>query len=155
MKRLRPAASPSDDAIADYYRSTSSRNSKRRTAVLAAPSLAEVEGQIREILVQKRINELLDQWIEDLKTTTNVRFILLKEGCIRAGKYPNRFASRSMWWKACWCWRSPPGCHEHRVVPACVGAPSESATWRTYRRRVEIGHFRFKPWLFQITLQNW
>jgi hypothetical protein len=73
-ERLRPAASPSDDAIADYYRSTFVPEFQKKNGSAAAPSLAEVEGQIREILVQKRINELLDQWIEDLKPTTNVRF---------------------------------------------------------------------------------
>ena len=73
-ERLRPAASPSDDAIADYYRSTFVPEFQKKNGSAAAPSLAEVEGQIREILIQKRINELLDQWIEDLKPTTNVRF---------------------------------------------------------------------------------
>ena len=73
-ERLRPAASPSDDAIADYYRSTFVPEFQRKNGSAAAPPLAEVEGQIREILTQKRINELLDQWIEDLKPTTNVRF---------------------------------------------------------------------------------
>jgi hypothetical protein len=73
-ERLRPAASPSDDAIADYYRSTFVPEFQKKNGSAAAPPLAEVEGQIREILIQKRINELLDQWIEDLKPTTNVRF---------------------------------------------------------------------------------
>ena len=112
-QRLRPAASPSDDEVADYYRSTFVPEFQKKNGGAAAPPLSEVEGQIREILIQKRINELLDQWIEELKPTTNVRFhsfleIIWKEGCLRAGKYPNRFASRSTWWKTCWCWRSPP-----------------------------------------------
>jgi hypothetical protein len=38
------------------------------------PPLSEVDGQIREVLTQKRINELLDQWIEELKPASRVRF---------------------------------------------------------------------------------
>jgi hypothetical protein len=73
-QRLRPAASPSDDEVADYYRSTFVPEFQKKNGGATAPPLSEVEGQIREVLVQKRINELLDQWIEELKPTTNVRF---------------------------------------------------------------------------------
>ena len=73
-QRLRPAASPSDDAVADYYRSTFVPEFQKKNGGAAAPPLSEVEDQIREVLIQKRINELLDQWIEELKPTTNVRF---------------------------------------------------------------------------------
>ena len=72
-QRLRPEASPSEQEVADYYHSTFlpefHKNGDAKT-----PPLSEVEGQIREVLIQKRINELLDQWIEELKPTTNVRF---------------------------------------------------------------------------------
>jgi hypothetical protein len=73
-QRLRPAASPSDDDVSGYYRSTFVPEFQKKNGGAAAPPLSEVEGQIREILIQKRINELLDQWIEELKPTTNVRF---------------------------------------------------------------------------------
>jgi hypothetical protein len=73
-QRLRPAASPSDDEVAGYYRSTFVPEFQKKNGGAAAPPLSEVDGQIREVLIQKRINELLDQWIEELKPTTNVRF---------------------------------------------------------------------------------
>ena len=73
-QRLRPAASPSDDAVADYYRSTFVPEFQKKNAGARPPPLSEVEEQIREVLTQKRINELLDQWIEELKPTTDVRF---------------------------------------------------------------------------------
>jgi hypothetical protein len=73
-QRLRPAASPSDDEVAGYYRLTFLPEFQKKNGGAAAPPLSQVEGQIREILIQKRINELLDQWIEELKPTTNVRF---------------------------------------------------------------------------------
>jgi hypothetical protein len=73
-QRLRPAASPSDDAVADYYRSTFVQEFQKENGGAPPPVLSEVAGQIREVLVQKRMNELLDQWIEELKPATNVRF---------------------------------------------------------------------------------
>ena len=73
-ERLRPAASPSDAAVAEYFHSTFVPEFQKKNGGAAAPPLSEVEDQIREILIQKRINELLDQWIEELRPTTNVRF---------------------------------------------------------------------------------
>ncbi len=73
-ERLRPAASPSDDAVADYYRSIFIPEFEKKNSGAPAPPLSEVDAGIREVLMQKRINELLDQWIEELKPTTNVRF---------------------------------------------------------------------------------
>jgi hypothetical protein len=73
-QRLRPAASPSDDEVADYFRRTFVPDFQKKNGGAAAPPLSEVESQIREVLTQKRINELLDQWIEELKPTSRVRF---------------------------------------------------------------------------------
>jgi hypothetical protein len=73
-ERLRPAASPSEDEVANYYRSTFVPEFQKKNGGAAAPPLSEVGSQIREVLTQKRINELLDQWIEELKPTSNVRF---------------------------------------------------------------------------------
>jgi hypothetical protein len=73
-QRLRPEASPSEQEVADYYHSTYLPEFQKKNGDAKAPPLSEEEGQIREVLIQKRINELLDQWIEELKPTTNVRF---------------------------------------------------------------------------------
>ena len=73
-QRLRPEASPSDQQVADYYHSAFLPEFQKKNGGAKAPPLSEVEGQIREVLIQKRINELLDQWLEELKPTTNVRF---------------------------------------------------------------------------------
>ena len=73
-QRLRPAASPSEEEVTDYYRSTFVPEFQKRNGGAAAPPLSEVEDQIREVLIQERINELLDQWIEELKPTSHVRF---------------------------------------------------------------------------------
>jgi hypothetical protein len=73
-QRLRPAALPSDQEVADYYRRTFVPEFEKKNGGEAAPPLSEVDGQIREVLTQKRINELLDQWIEELKPASRVRF---------------------------------------------------------------------------------
>jgi len=73
-QRLRPEASPTDDEVTDYYRSTFAQEFQKKNSGAATPPLSQVEGQIREVLTQKHMNELLDQWIEELKPTTNVRF---------------------------------------------------------------------------------
>jgi hypothetical protein len=73
-QRLRPEASPSEDEVADYYRTTFVAEFQKKNGGAAAPPVAEVADQIREILIQKRINELLDQWIEELKPISRVRF---------------------------------------------------------------------------------
>lgn len=72
-QRLRPAASPSDDEITAYYRSTFAPEFEKKNGGAPPPPLPEVAGQIREILTQKRVNELLDEWIEELRPTTNLR----------------------------------------------------------------------------------
>lgn len=73
-QRLRPSATPSDDDVAAYYRSVFVPAFQKSNGGTAAPPLSAVEDQIREVLVQKRINELLDQWIEELKPTSHLRF---------------------------------------------------------------------------------
>ena len=73
-QRLRPAAAPSDDEVTAYYRSNFVPEFQKKNSGAAAPPLSQVDGQIREVLTQKRINELLDEWIEELKPTANVRF---------------------------------------------------------------------------------
>lgn len=73
-QRLRPAASPSEDAVSDYYRQTLVPEFQKKNPGAAPPPFTEVEDQIREVLTEKRINELLDQWIEELKPTSRVRF---------------------------------------------------------------------------------
>jgi hypothetical protein len=73
-QRLRPAASPSDEDVAGYYRSTFAPEFQKANGGTEIPPLPAVESQIREVLVQKRINELLDQWIEELTPTAGLRF---------------------------------------------------------------------------------
>jgi hypothetical protein len=71
-QRLRPAALPEASEVEAYYRETFVKDFARKSAG-PVPSLTEVESQIREILVQKKINQLLPGWLEGLKTSHHVR----------------------------------------------------------------------------------
>jgi parvulin-like peptidyl-prolyl isomerase len=73
-ERLRPAALPTDDEVAAYYRSAFVPEFQKKNGSAAAPPLAAVASQIREVLVQQHINELLDQWINELQPTAHLRF---------------------------------------------------------------------------------
>ena len=72
-QRLRPAAAPGTTDVESYYRDVFTPE-YARTHGPAVPPLTEVEAQIREILVQKRIDELLASWLEELRPSRGVRF---------------------------------------------------------------------------------
>jgi 2-polyprenyl-3-methyl-5-hydroxy-6-metoxy-1,4-benzoquinol methylase len=71
-QRLRPAAWVELSEIEDYYRETFVPEYNRRTTA-TPPPLKEVENKIREILVQKKIDELLSTWLEELRTGRRVK----------------------------------------------------------------------------------
>lgn len=69
--RLRPAALPDPNEVEDYYHKTFVPEFKKEHSG-SAPPLDNVRDQIREILVQKKMNELLDNWLERLKSAHRV-----------------------------------------------------------------------------------
>lgn len=71
-QRFRPKASPSQNEIEQYYQKTF-QPEFQRTQGRPAPPLPEVEKQIREILVQRNINQLLHEWLEEMRSTQRVR----------------------------------------------------------------------------------
>lgn len=70
--RLRPQARIESPDIEAYYKNTFVPDLAKRSKS-PAPPLSEVEDQIREILTQKRIDELLSSWLENLKASHRVR----------------------------------------------------------------------------------
>jgi hypothetical protein len=70
--RLRPAAWVDLSEIESYYTETFVSEYERRQTS-KPPPLEEVESQIREILIQKKINELLPDWMEELRTGRRVK----------------------------------------------------------------------------------
>lgn len=71
-QRLRSAAWVERTEIEAYYHETFVPEYARHTAG-PAPALEEVESQIREILVQQKIDQLLATWLQELKAGRRVR----------------------------------------------------------------------------------
>ena len=72
-ERLRPAAAPATPEVESYYRDVFTPE-YTRTHGPPVPPLKEVQGQIQEILVQKKIDELLASWLEELRPSRRVHF---------------------------------------------------------------------------------
>ena len=72
-ERLRPAAAPATPEVESYYRDVFTPEYTRANGP-HVPPLAEVEGQIQEILVQKKIDQLLANWLEELGPSHRVHF---------------------------------------------------------------------------------
>ncbi|HLW78724.1 MAG TPA: hypothetical protein VKU44_03910 [Terriglobia bacterium] len=73
-RRLRPAASPDQPEIDRYYRETFLPEYAKRSQG-GPPPLAEVESQIREVLVQQKIDQLLAAWLKELRSAHRVRVL--------------------------------------------------------------------------------
>lgn len=71
--RLRPAAAPATPEVESYYRDVFTPE-YTRTHGPPVPLLKDVQGQIQEILVQKKIDELLAAWLEELRPSRRVHF---------------------------------------------------------------------------------
>ena len=72
-QQLRPAAALGTTDVESYYRDVFTPEYLRKSGP-PVPPLTEVEGQIQEILVQKKINQLLASWLEELRPSRRVRF---------------------------------------------------------------------------------
>ena len=72
-QQLRPAAAPGTNDVESYYHDVFAPEFMR-THGTPVPPLTEVEGQIREILAQKKIDQLLANWLEELKPIRRMRF---------------------------------------------------------------------------------
>jgi hypothetical protein len=71
-QRLRPLVSVEPDEIEAYYQKTFLPEWAKKSKE-GAPALAEVEDQIQEILVQKKIDQQLEVWLKELRTAHRVR----------------------------------------------------------------------------------
>lgn len=71
-RRLRPAASPEQAEIAAYYRDTFVPD-YAKSSQGAPPPLEAVEGRIREILVEQKIDSELEVWLKDLRSSHQVK----------------------------------------------------------------------------------
>jgi hypothetical protein len=67
--RLRPSVQVDESAVQAYYRKKIASQSAGKPAM----TLAEAEPKIREILVQEQMNQLLDSWLESLRTQAKIQ----------------------------------------------------------------------------------
>jgi len=72
-RRLRPNAWVDQSEIEAYYRKVFDPD-RARPDGSPPPALAEVESQIRELLLEQELDQLLDEWLKELETTHRVRF---------------------------------------------------------------------------------
>jgi len=72
--RMRPAAVVSQNEIQDYYEKTFLPKASRLGRGVP-PTLSAVQNQIREILVQEKINRLLNGWLKELRDERQVRIL--------------------------------------------------------------------------------
>ncbi len=71
-ERFRPAAWPEPAEVEAYYRDTFVPEYARHGSG-PPPALAEVENKIKEILIEKKIDRLLEAWLEEMKSGRRVR----------------------------------------------------------------------------------
>jgi hypothetical protein len=71
-RRLRPEATVETPEIETYYRNILIPDLARQ-GQKQPPALDDVEDRIREILVQKKINALLEAWLERLRAARDVK----------------------------------------------------------------------------------
>jgi hypothetical protein len=74
--RFRPAAQVSQDDIETYYEKEFVPQLKARNATV--PPLDEVEDTIREVLIQRVINERAEKWLDD--TRERLKIAILPQG---------------------------------------------------------------------------
>ena len=70
-ERLRPSAQPDPKDVEAYYKDTFVPEYAKSHAT-PPPPLAEVRDKIQEILVQRKINQLLAKWLDRMKTASRV-----------------------------------------------------------------------------------
>jgi hypothetical protein len=73
-ERLRPSAGVEPAEIEAYYHASFVPEYERRSKA-PAPPLAEVADQIREILVQRKIDQQLTAWLASLRKERHVRIL--------------------------------------------------------------------------------
>jgi peptidyl-prolyl cis-trans isomerase SurA len=71
-ERTSPAAAVEPQEIEEYYRKTLLPQLAKSTTE-RPPPLSQVQDKIREILVQQKINQLLAEWLTELKREQHVR----------------------------------------------------------------------------------
>ncbi len=71
---LRPQVHLSPGAVEDYYRETLLPQLRQHGEINAAP-LQQVSAQVEQILTEREINRLLEEWLQQLRSRAKIRVI--------------------------------------------------------------------------------
>src|ERR1700678_2785740 len=71
--RFRPAAQVTDQQVADYYRDDFVPQLKARNAEV--PALDDVEDTIREVLIQRAINDREEKWLDESRPRLRIDIV--------------------------------------------------------------------------------
>ncbi|HJT70626.1 MAG TPA: hypothetical protein VJ731_10525 [Terriglobales bacterium] len=74
--RFRPSVQVSPEEIQEYYKD----ELVPKLPVSDPVSLAEIAPKIREILVQKKIDQMLETWLQELRTQATIRILQSSDG---------------------------------------------------------------------------
>jgi len=78
--RLRPSVTVEPAEIEAYYHDPFTAEFAKHNPGQTVPPLVQVQIQIREILVQKKVDQQLADWLVELKTTHHVRVLRADDG---------------------------------------------------------------------------
>jgi peptidyl-prolyl cis-trans isomerase SurA len=74
--RFRPNVQVSPEELESYYNKTFLPELKKAgTGDAELPKLKQVEDRIRQVLVEQRVNEILNSWVQSLRAQANIRRI--------------------------------------------------------------------------------
>jgi hypothetical protein len=71
--RFRPSAQVSDEQVAAYYRDEFASQLKARNEPV--PPLDDVEDTIREVLIQRAINDRATKWLDDTRSSVQIDIV--------------------------------------------------------------------------------
>jgi peptidyl-prolyl cis-trans isomerase SurA len=71
--RFRPSVQVSPEEVDAYYRETFLPELKKSANGGPQPSLDQVKDKIRELLVEQRVNDILNTWVQGLRNQANIQ----------------------------------------------------------------------------------
>jgi peptidyl-prolyl cis-trans isomerase SurA len=70
--RFRPSVQVSADEVDAYYKETFLPELKKSANGGSQPPLDQVKDKIRELLIEQRVNEILNNWVQNLRSQANI-----------------------------------------------------------------------------------
>jgi parvulin-like peptidyl-prolyl isomerase len=71
--RFRPSVQVSPEEVDAYYKETFLPELKKSASSGSQPPLNQVKDKIKELLVEQRVNEILNNWVQGLRSQANIQ----------------------------------------------------------------------------------